>query len=307
MEDKMNFPDEVLHNGKRYIHESRVPISCGGTMEDVEMTEEDKIYKEDREFVLSCNAAKPTHRFVHPYNSHDTTCECGAEDSSKCVLTSGSEELKYENEIETLRIQLAGCGVAAMQNTESSVKARITAESPGWSASYGDVCRAVDREMQLRQRVDELEAKLALTSGGTMEDTNDWCRSCFVLNPCGNAIKRRDEAVLTSGSAEIECPWPESMWSMTDKEYAAAIPDEKLRTAISGYLMRAGWEIFKKQALREMEDNDPAESIRLNAEVMALNQELNRYRAALEEIQVETYEVETEQRCAKALKEVGHE
>jgi hypothetical protein len=76
-----------------------------------------------------------------------------------------NEERDYENEIETLRIQLAGCGVAAMQNTEGSVKARITAESPYWSASYGDVCRAVDREMQLRQRVDELEAKLALTSG----------------------------------------------------------------------------------------------------------------------------------------------
>jgi hypothetical protein len=34
LEDKMNFPDEVSHNGKRYIHESRVPISCGGTMEE---------------------------------------------------------------------------------------------------------------------------------------------------------------------------------------------------------------------------------------------------------------------------------
>ena len=64
------------------------------------------------------------------------------------------------DEIETLRIQLAGCGVAAMQNTEESIQSRITAESPGWSASYADVCRAVDREIALRQRVAELEKAL---------------------------------------------------------------------------------------------------------------------------------------------------
>jgi hypothetical protein len=40
------------------------------------------------------------------------------------------------------------------------------------------------------------ESKVPISCGGTMEDTNDWCRSCFVQNPCGNAIKRRDEAVL---------------------------------------------------------------------------------------------------------------
>jgi hypothetical protein len=86
--------------------------------------------------------------------------------------------MKEEREIDTLRMQLAGCGVAAMQNTQESVRGRITADSPYWSASYGDVCRAVDREMELRQRVDELEAKLALTCG----------------------------PVLTSGNAEIQCP-----------------------------------------------------------------------------------------------------
>jgi hypothetical protein len=40
------------------------------------------------------------------------------------------------------------------------------------------------------------ESRVPISCGGTMEDTNDWCRSCFVQNPCGNAIKRRDEAVL---------------------------------------------------------------------------------------------------------------
>jgi chorismate mutase len=45
-----------------------------------------------------------------------------------------------------------------------------------------------------------------------------------------------------------------------------------------------------------------AERDSLLNEVAELKQELSRYREALEEIQVETYEVETEQRCAKALK-----
>jgi hypothetical protein len=42
---------------------------------------------------------------------------------------------------------------------------------------------------------------------------------------------------------EIPCPWPESVWAMTDEDYVKAIPDEKLRTAISGFLMRKGWEL----------------------------------------------------------------
>jgi hypothetical protein len=40
------------------------------------------------------------------------------------------------------------------------------------------------------------ESRVPISCGGTMEDTNDWRRSCFVQNPCGSAIKRRDEAVL---------------------------------------------------------------------------------------------------------------
>jgi hypothetical protein len=68
------------------------------------------------------------------------------------------ESLQAENE--QLRIQLAGCGVAAMQNTESSKAQRVQKGSYGWSGSYGDVCRAVDREIELRTERDALAAKL---------------------------------------------------------------------------------------------------------------------------------------------------
>lgn len=71
------------------------------------------------------------------------------------------EELNLEietlkNELETERMRLAACGVAAMQNTEATRKERITKDNPYWSASYGDVCSAVDREMSLRSQLEDL-------------------------------------------------------------------------------------------------------------------------------------------------------
>lgn len=39
----------------------------------------------------------------------------------------------------------------------------------------------------------------------------------------------------------LECPWPESVWTMTEDQYVKAVPDEETRTAISGFLMRLGW------------------------------------------------------------------
>ena len=44
------------------------------------------------------------------------------------------------------------------------------------------------------------------------------------------------------GIEKVECPWPEDIWTMTDAEYVIAIPDPHLRTAVSGFLMRKGWE-----------------------------------------------------------------
>lgn len=63
-------------------------------------------------------------------------------------------------ECEKLRMQLAGCGVAAMTNTASTAAARITKDNPYWSASYGDVCAAVDREVALREENEKMSALL---------------------------------------------------------------------------------------------------------------------------------------------------
>jgi len=80
-------------------------------------------------------------------------------------ITAENAELREEQ----LRMQLAACGVAAMQNTEDSKAERLEPYSCGWSASYGDVCRAVDREVALRDQVEQLRQEL-LANNITMEN-----------------------------------------------------------------------------------------------------------------------------------------
>ena len=63
-------------------------------------------------------------------------------------------------QVEQLQCQLAGCGVAAMQNTRDSTTKRAAPGDYGYSASYEEVCLAVDREMAMREQRDELLATL---------------------------------------------------------------------------------------------------------------------------------------------------
>lgn len=61
-----------------------------------------------------------------------------------------AEIARLQQELEHEQIRLAACTAAALGNTPETVAQRITRESPYWSASYGDVCAAVDREMALQ-------------------------------------------------------------------------------------------------------------------------------------------------------------
>jgi len=51
-----------------------------------------------------------------------------------------------------------------------------------------------------------------------------------------------------------QVPWPADVWPMTQEEYVRAIPDPKLRTAISGFLMRMGWEIAEGDIWKSVKD-----------------------------------------------------
>ena len=71
-----------------------------------------------------------------------------------------NEILRLRAEAETERMRLAACGVAARANTEASRAERIDSTSPYYSASYADVCDAVDREIALRAEVERLRREV---------------------------------------------------------------------------------------------------------------------------------------------------
>lgn len=63
---------------------------------------------------------------------------------------------KMADELEIERMRLVACGVGAMANTRSSAaQQRVKEDSPYFCASVGDVYRMVDREMQLREDIQE--------------------------------------------------------------------------------------------------------------------------------------------------------
>lgn len=65
-------------------------------------------------------------------------------------------------ELERLRVQLAGCGVVAGCNTRQSLSEKMpTPDAYGYSASLLSVAKCVTREMNERERAERLEAELA--------------------------------------------------------------------------------------------------------------------------------------------------
>ena len=64
---------------------------------------------------------------------------------------------KAEAELEMWQMRLAACTTAALGNTPESAAQRISKDNPYYSATYGDVCAAVDREMALRAEVAGLQ------------------------------------------------------------------------------------------------------------------------------------------------------
>lgn len=90
-------------------------------------------------------------------------------------------------ELERERVRLAACGVAAMQNTRTSAKDRMPPDAWAWSASYSDVCRAVDNEMNERERAERAEAErdaLRAERDALREDAERWSalRALWVNN-----------------------------------------------------------------------------------------------------------------------------
>jgi len=92
-----------------------------------------------------------------------------AEQAEAEVARQAQEIQDLRTERETLDLKLAACSVAALGNTPAAVAQRIAPGHPYYSASYGDVCRTVDREMELRSSRDALREALNRARGYVVE------------------------------------------------------------------------------------------------------------------------------------------
>lgn len=111
-------------------------------------------------------------------------------------------------EVLRLQVQLAGCGVAAMQNTPDSAALRAKQGDYGWSASYGDVCAAVDREIALRAEVAGLKATLGATVKAADEDRATHAEAIRVLTEQKNgAYSERNKCVAALARMALALGW----------------------------------------------------------------------------------------------------
>jgi hypothetical protein len=73
------------------------------------------------------------------------------------IANLNAEIAKLKDQLETERMRLAACGVAALSNTRvTAMNQGLRRDNPYWSASYEDVRTAVKREMNHRESCEEL-------------------------------------------------------------------------------------------------------------------------------------------------------
>jgi hypothetical protein len=81
------------------------------------------------------------------------------EEIIKLLRPNATDQLPEE--MEQLRVQLAGCGVAALSNThESREQQKVNQGDYGYSASYQDVFDAVGREIKYREMLEDMAMAL---------------------------------------------------------------------------------------------------------------------------------------------------
>lgn len=168
------------------------------------------------------------------------------------LATFAAQEAQRANEraeglavkLETERMRLAGCGVAAMGNSPSTVARRIGRDNPYYSASYGDVCAAVDREIAHRERAEGLAKELEAERAARMAEIESSEAALGMANRMHNTATARvaemqdrmvaafgegtDETMLVAISHEHEARAAELEKQLADKEEQFRLRDSLL-------------------------------------------------------------------------------
>ena len=131
--------------------------------------------------------------YIDHFNEHDKKLVVSAPDLLKERDDLLAQQNELQEQIKELQCKLAGCGVAAMQNTHHTIARRIAPGDYGYSASYAEVCRAVDREMAIREQRDELLEALQ-DALGDLE---------FLKNAPDSAYARPDDETILSARRAI--------------------------------------------------------------------------------------------------------
>ena len=119
-------------------------------------------------------------------------------------------------------------------------------EAKGQRLHEGRTC--LHRSLSARRRNDAL--------GGSR-----LCRDIDNVGKSGVGDPRAEKITEGRGEEMVKPEWwpinpyPEEIFTMTIQEYVMAIPDNKLRTAISGCLYREGWKVAEGMIWEAMEKN----------------------------------------------------
>jgi hypothetical protein len=129
-------------------------------------------------------------------------------------------------------LQLAAISTAALQNTEASVRDRIDRDNVYWTAAYGDVCKAVDREMALRAENAKLRYNLDRAGPNPERDFVEEANRLLAAKDKEIARLKEEVATLISPRAKnIEV----SFWYMHDNHTFTRI----YGTCLDGIVVKA--------------------------------------------------------------------
>lgn len=110
--------------------------------------------------------------------------------------------------------------------------------------------------------------------GGQSNGPEGGTRTSIVCPVCddGHPLKKKERELPAWWP---QCPYGESVFTMTEEEYVFAVPHPQQRTAISGFLMRLGWNVASKDILERIAD---------------IESELAAYRTLAETAEIYTYD-----------------